>query len=57
MASTLSVTGELKVVIDHLTYTYEDELEAVCLKSCRNYHQFHIKYLAECISRRGEFKC
>lgn len=48
---TQSLSGRLKVEQDRQTYVYKDELEAVCLETCRNYHEFHIKFIAETISK------
>jgi hypothetical protein len=47
----------LKIVLDHIPYTYEDELSAVCLSTCKNYHPFHINYVAEAFSKEGSFQC
>lgn len=57
MSSTLSFSGDLKVILNHLTYEYKEYLDAVCLETCKDYHLFHIKYIAEEISKHGAFSC
>lgn len=54
---TNSVSVELQTRHFHLDYVFEDEYEAFFLTSCRHYHPWHVKYIAEQIVDFGEINC